>query len=400
MDKILAVALTDLRVNFRERSTLIFLVLLPAFMVVVVAFANGAFATDNTERPRTRLEVVDNDNTERSAQFLQTLRLLDDNLILCPMDREGCDTEEISATLEIPAGFGEALFSDTPISVIYRTDEDPLQVSPVYGTIQAAASRVSGAVVARRLGESVIEEDAEFGQSVFNRASEIWATNPVSVAYSEAPIDVDSEEAVRAQPGFRQSVPGIGSMYVLFTVLAGTTILINERKNWTLQRLITMPVTGSQVIAGKMLARFIMGMLQYLVAFGIGMFFAGQMGFSFGNSPLALLLVMMSFTFFSCALALLLATVVSTEQQAGGVTTFLALTMAAIGGAWWSLNLEFIPDFMQSISYLSPIRYAMDGFSRVILNGGGIADVLPQVGILVGVGTVLFVIASRRFRIA
>jgi hypothetical protein len=212
MDKILAVALTDLRVNFRERSTLIFLVLLPAFMVVVVAFANGAFATESNERPKTLLGVVDNDNTEISAQFLDTLRALDDTLVLCPMDGEGCDTQESSATLEIPEGFGEALFSDTPISVIYRTDEDPLQVSPVYGTIVAAASRVSGAVVARRLGESVIEEDSEFGQSVFNRASEIWSTNPVSVAYSEAPVEVASEEAVRAQPGFRQSVPGIGSM--------------------------------------------------------------------------------------------------------------------------------------------------------------------------------------------
>jgi ABC-2 type transport system permease protein len=147
-----------------------------------------------------------------------------------------------------------------------------------------------------------------------------------------------------------------------------------------------------------MLARFVLGMLQYGVAFGIGVFFAQILGFNFGNSPAALILVMMAFTLCMCAVALLLATIAETDQQAAGWMTFIALTLAPIGGAWWSLDFEFVPEFMRQISYLSPLRYAMIGFNKVIYEGGGIIDVLPHVGILLAIGAVLFVLAVRRFK--
>jgi ABC-2 type transport system permease protein len=421
MDKILAVAINDLRINFRDRSTFIFLVLMPAFMVIVIAFANGAFATPVTERPKVLVDVINHDDSALSTEFLTTIRRMDETLVLCPMDNDADDMCKLSgsalnaeqaaeriesnttrAALEIPAGFGESLLNDQPVNVSYRSKEAANEASAVFGTIQAAASRVSGAIIARRVGAVVgagsLQADAAFAQVVYERAADIWETNPVSVNFVEAPVDEMSEEAIRARPGFRQSVPGMGSMYVLFTVLAGVSILINERKNWTLQRMLTMPVSGGQVIAGKMLARFVMGMLQYAIAFGVGLFFAMQLGFNFGNSPLALIAIMAAFTFCGCALTLLLATMVQNDSQAGSVTTLVALTLAPIGGAWWSLEFEFIPEFMRTISYLSPIRYAMDGFSKVIYNNAGVIDVLPQVAVLLAAGIVLFAIAARRFK--
>ncbi len=55
---------------------------------------------------------------------------------------------------------------------------------------------------------------------------------------------------------------------------------------------------------------------------------------------------------------------------------------------------------MQAISYLSPFRYAMDGFNAVIREGGGFAEVLPSSGILLAVGALLFALAVRRFKVA
>src|SRR5690606_6554093 len=121
-----------------------------------------------------------------------------------------------------------------------------------------------------------------------------------------------------------------GSMYVMFTVLAGAFILLRERKQWTLQRLITMPVARWQVIGGKMLARFIMGMIQYGVAFLFG---ALVLGVRFGGSLPALLLMMVSFVLCMTALAFLLATFVQSEMQASSVITLMALTLAPLGGA-------------------------------------------------------------------
>jgi ABC-2 type transport system permease protein len=188
-------------------------------------------------------------------------------------------------------------------------------------------------------------------------------------------------------------------MYVLFTVMAGVSILVQERKSWTLQRIGTMPVTASQVIMGKMLARITLGMIQFAFAFAIGLGFGAIFGVSFGNSIPALILVMLAFTFCISALTLLLATFIQNDSQAGSISTLVALTLAPIGGAWWSLENEFIPEIMRTIAQVSPVYWAMDGFSAVIRRGGGIAEVLLPVGVLLAIGAVLFALATRRFRI-
>jgi ABC-2 type transport system permease protein len=161
---------------------------------------------------------------------------------------------------------------------------------------------------------------------------------------------------------------------------------------------LTTPATRGQLIIGKMLARFVLGMIQFLIVFGVGLIFGLFMNFNFGNNPVGLLLVMAAFVLCVCALTLLLATLVSTDQQAGSITTFAALILAPIGGAWWSLDLEFIPDFMRQIAWISPVRWAMQGFNLLIFENASILDTLPYVGGLLALTVVLFVIAVRRFQ--
>jgi ABC-type multidrug transport system permease subunit len=426
LNKIIQIALNDLRVSFREGGTLVMMVLVPVVLVIAVALANGAFDTSGPAEPETvLLDVVDQDQSELSGQFLQTIRSLNENLVLCPSD----DADNICALdgavlntelgqtrlndgvvdgyLEIPTGFGETLLSDGRVDLVYRSDAELGEADPILQTVQVAAQRVSASLIARQMGDQIavdvlaIEDAGEvetFTSSIYQRAGEIWATNPIIVSFSQADIDTQVADSASQQPGFRQSVPGMGSMYVMFVVLAGTSVLLNERKTWTLQRLMTMPVTGGEFIAGKMLSRFLLGMLQYAVAFGVGLIFAQILGFSFGSSPIALILVMAAFVICICGLALLLATFVKTDQQAGSIVTLLALILAPIGGAWWSLNLEFIPSFMRQIAWLSPIKWAMEGFGRVIYDNGGIIEVLPFVAMLLAAGVTMGAIAASRFK--
>lgn len=417
MKKILYVALNDLRITFADRSTLVFLVVIPAVLVIVVGMANGAFANTGGSTSRTVMLINDQDQSEISQQLVANIDTISPDFILCPQesDNDFCKIEadvtdaeavsslitgnKISSYIEIPAGFGASFDQGQPASVVYRSDEQIQDASPGYNTLDAAVRRLNGALTARQVSTSLTQAGVvnvdNFSSIVFGNASAIWANNPVTVNRVE--LELDEATLARRAPGFRQSVPGMGSMYVMFTVLAGVTLLLIERKNWTLQRMMTMPVTKGQFIAGKMLGRIIMGMIQYGVAFGVGIVLAQWQGFSLGN-PLGLVAVMLAFTLCISALALLLGTMVKNDMQAAGVTTLIALTLAPIGGAWWSLDMEFIPQFMKSLSYVSPIRYAMDGFNTIIIDGGTVIDVLPQVGVLVGIALVLYIIAIRRFR--
>lgn len=417
MTKLWHVTLNDLRVTFNEKGIWVNLVVIPIVLIFIIGLVNGG-AGGGGGRVVVRVDVFDNDNSPLAARFLDELRAVNETLVLCPMDNDEDDicqlsgaeltleaaqsrleNNQVRAIVSIPAGFAGDILAGEPVAIEYRSQDDPTQPGPVLQSVQAVTQRTGAAAVAARVALSVYENSGvpfrfssdtdreNFQQAVYDRASAIWDSLPQTVTYTQT-IAQDNTTS-----GFSQSVPGMGTMYVMFTVLAGTFILLRERKQWTLQRLIMMPVTPGQVIGGKMLARFIMGMIQYSVAFGFGIL---VLRVPLGNNPAALVLVMAAFATCMTALAFLLATVVRSEMQANSMITLIALTLAPLGGAWWPL--EIVPEWMRTVGHISPVAWAMDGFNTIIYRSGGVGDVLLPVAVLLGAALVMFFIAVRRFR--
>lgn len=418
MDKIWSVAVNDLRVTFRDKSIWLTLVIIPLVIIFFIGLANGGFGGDGGS-VTLLVDTFDQDGSDLSAELLANLKAANSSIVLCPADNNADDvcqlkgetlTEDMaarritdgvtSATLVVPADFSGKALAGEPVNVVYRSQANLNQNGPVLQALQAVLQRVGGAVVASRVGEEVFENSGlagatfrdeadreSFSQQVYTTARQTWDTLPPVVTFSES-----AEKEGREPSGFSQSVPGIGTMYVMSTVLIGCLVILTERKQWTFQRMLTMPVSANQVVAGKMLARFVMGMIQYAVAFGFGLL----LGVYFGDSPLALLLIMVAFTLCSTAFALLLATFVKTEMQAGSLINLVVLILAPLGGAWWPL--EIVPQWMQTVGHISPIAWAMEGFRNVIFHGGGVESVVPNVLILLAITVVVFFIAVRQFK--
>jgi ABC-2 type transport system permease protein len=226
-----------------------------------------------------------------------------------------------------------------------------------------------------------------FEQAVYSEAAQLWTNPPATVSYQSTVAD-DGDSI----NGFNQAVPGMGTMYVLFTVMGGALLLLQERQNSTFQRLMTMPVSRAQLLGGKALARFTMGMLQYAVAFGVGF----ALGVNFGDSFIGLVLLMVAFVICVTALTFLFGTFVTTEQQAGSVSTLIALTLAPLGGAWWPL--EIVPDFMQKIGHLSPVAWVMDGFTELSFRNGTFSDVIIPILVLLAMAAAMFLLSITRFK--
>jgi ABC-2 type transport system permease protein len=84
------------------------------------------------------------------------------------------------------------------------------------------------------------------------------------------------------------------------------------------------------------------------------------------------------------------------ENQISALTTLLGMTMGALGGAWWPLDIA--PDFMQIVGHLTPVAWAMDAFRQLFFFGGGLPDVLLPVGVLLAAALLLFGIGIRAFK--
>jgi ABC-2 type transport system permease protein len=152
------------------------------------------------------------------------------------------------------------------------------------------------------------------------------------------------------------------------------------------------PITRGQILGGKILTYFTLGMLQYLVVFAVGL----VVGLDFGPNPALILLVMVAFVLCCTALTFAVAPSLHSEGQASVVTQLLSLTFASLGGAWWPL--EIVPEFMQRIGHLTPVAWVMDAFRQLIFFGGGLMVILPQVGVLFAAALVLFGVGIWRFR--
>ena len=416
MQNIINIAQNDLRIFFSERGNIIGLTVLPIFLTLAIGVAfGGSFGGGGASEPILyRIDVIDNDKSVSSAQLIDSL-LDTDILQLCPMDAD-CDYEgelsleaslqrlednNITATIIIPQGFDADLQAFQDVSLPYYTTETLQSGTPVGSAISAVIERMNSAVVAGRVGGIVgdnlgegFADDAEkqdFTQAVYDRATELMDTQPLVIRYILSEQGEQSGTSVGT--GFGQSVPGVGAMQVLFTVLAGLVTLIRERKQWTLQRLAVLPLTRAEILAGKILTYFTLGMIQYVILLIVGLI----VGVNYGSSIIALILLVSAFVLCVTALTFAVATRVTSEDQANSMSTLLALLLAPLGGAWWPLAI--VPDFMNIIGHLSPVAWVMDGFNKLIFFGGGLVDVLPEIGILLLASAVLFAVGVRGFQI-
>jgi ABC-2 type transport system permease protein len=409
----------DLRVFLKQRSNLISLLLTPAIMTVIIALVDsGVFIG----KPVRILDVIDQDGTAASAQFLAAIRQANSDLTLCPMDNTEKDicglgnatilTESQAqgrvakskslALLEISSGYETSLTAQQPVTLTFHSLGNFSSSQVPQQAVQAALSQVNTAAVASQVGLSVINtfqgqpvtgnQAGQIKDSLYQQALKLENGKTVTIDFQ---LSYQADEITTGeylQYGLGQSVPGMGFMFSLMTIFGAMTALIVERHQWTLQRLGSMPVSRSTLLAGKILARFTLGLLQFLVVFIVGALFK----MNFGKDPLALLLLVIVTSLAITALAFAVGSGLKNPAQASMLGLLLSLTLAPVGGAWWPMNIS--PKFLQIIGHVSPVAWAMDGFTALTYRGATLVDILVPMAVLAGMTIVLFLIAIPRFK--
>jgi ABC-type multidrug transport system permease subunit len=195
---------------------------------------------------------------------------------------------------------------------------------------------------------------------------------------------------------FDQYVPGFGLTFLLIDVLWGVSVgLIDERDWGTLQRLRVSGATVSGILVGKMLARFIIGLLQMVVLFGFGWLL---FGITLGAHPWALLLPAAAVSFAAAAFGLVIACIARTRDAVLPIGAMAAMAMAAIGGCWWPIGFE--PSWMRTAALWVPTTWTMQAFNDLMIRGLQPSSVLWPAAITFGLGLVYLaagVIASSQF---
>ena len=157
------------------------------------------------------------------------------------------------------------------------------------------------------------------------------------------------------------------------------------------RRMLSTPTATRTVVIGETLGR-------YLIALFQGLFIVGAAWMLFGvqwGDWTATLALLLAFSLVGTAAGMLIGSLFSNDQQAGGIGVMLGMGFGALGGTM--IPLEIFPETMRRVAHVTPHAWGMDAFSD-IFRGGGIADILPELGVILAMGTGILALAIVAFR--
>ena len=175
----------------------------------------------------------------------------------------------------------------------------------------------------------------------------------------------------------QQNVPAWSQFGIFFIVLPVAGAFIQDRINRIHQRLLAMSMGYLTLMCGRILAYMGLCVVQCALIGGIGKWVLplwGTPSLDMGGDPLALLVMA------ATGYGILLGTVVDSYEQASMFGPIFIVIAAALGGIM--VPVYAMPDFMQKVSVISPLAWGLNGTLDVFVRGGGLADVLPEAGVL------------------
>ena len=188
-------------------------------------------------------------------------------------------------------------------------------------------------------------------------------------------------------------LPGvIGLLISLITVMLTSMSIVRERETGTIEQIIVSPIKPLELILGKSIPFVIIGFVDIVI---ITIIAIAWFGVPFHGSFLFLLFSGFLYILSNIAIGLFISTVSKTQQQA--MLSFFLIFMPAILLSGFIFPIYSMPDIIQLITYLNPLRYFISVIRGVFLKGVGFAALWKDLLGLLIIGVSLIVVSTRWF---
>jgi len=370
--RILHVAWNDLRIMVGDKIFFFWTLAFPVFFIVIFGLL---FKAGESAPPVAELTVVNLDQGRWGAYFVEKIKSPGVGVVLA--DKEPA---EYSRLLILPVDFSANIEArrDQALAFKKRSDASTKAAARVETRLYQAIARMVSELVLYGEGDLTrfLNGHAEFRDLV--QVKSRFPENTVTVVPS----------------GFDHSIPGTTVQFIMMMVLIyGGITVMEDRKKGILGRLLFSPLSTGELFQAKLLGRWLMGLLQALMLIVVGKIF---FRLNLGSFPLSLL-VLAVFALAMAALSVFIGSLVGKEDMIVGLAVLLSNIFAALGGCWWPS--EIVAPGLRRVGLVSPAYWAMDALHKLRFFNGGFSDILPHLGVLLGLAIVLTVVAGRYFKI-
>ncbi len=396
---ILTIALKDLKQIARDRMSLLFLVIMPlAFTFLMGLLVGGNQQTDT----RLNVGLINNDPQGALTQTLagllgnsQTIKMVQ----LTPEEESGIsdqiNTGKLAGALIIPANYSNDLLDEKNTQVRIIANPSGTGGQTVLTELQAKISQLLGALETGRLSlqaTTVQKPVADPQAYLVNTVSvSIQAWQQPSIRVNSEPVSTGANKS--GFSGYVQTSPGMLVQFAIGGLIGAASVMVLERRNRTITRLLIAPVTKAQIILGHLLGVTVMVFFQESILILAGQFFFQV---NYFQNPVGTLVMMLVVALFCGSLGLFFGAISKKPEQAIMWPLIAMFLLTALGGAWFPLDIT--SQAFYTVGHFTPGAWIMDGFQNIILRGLGFSSILLPAAIIMIYAALFFGLAVWRFR--
>jgi ABC-2 type transport system permease protein len=338
----------------------------------------------------------------------ELLKLLAESQVIRPVPQEGIEGSaveervhagELAAALVVPGGFSQRALEQEMPDLTMIVDRSSVEGQTAVRGVETVVSRLQGAVETAHISADKYQAEEGFESEAARQAYLKEAASLAMVAWQEPPLAVDVEKAGSASEagevagGFEQASPGMMVQFALYGLITSGMVLLAERQVGALGRLMTTPIRRAQVIAGHVLAMFLVALMQQLMLVALGQW---VFGVDYMRAPVAVLVVTVVLSLWVSSVGLLIGALSRSQGQVITGALVAMFVFSALGGAWFPL--EVAGKTFSTVGHAMPTAWAMDGLQNVVVRGLGLRSVLLPAGVLLAYALAFFGLAVWRFR--
>ena len=407
MLKTFLIGIKDVKLAFRDRAALIFMLLAPFLLTLGMGLVTGRFSGSNSSGISDIPVVIVNQDDGELAEALVDVfysedlaELVEPSLGTSPeAARLQVDEDEVAAAIIIPAGFTNSIIPNqedlkngiTPETVkieMYANPSRPTSAGIIKSILDEFMSRIeegsiSGqtSILQMLISGRITPEQAEAaGEEMSERLQNAPEDDTLAITLNSATADGEEVEF----DVLAYLAPGMALMFLMFTVSYGGRSILAEKSQGTLPRMLVSPTNATQILGGKVFGIFLTGVAQMLILIGATtLLFQLKWGNTFGVIVLVLAAV-----FGATGWGLLITALARTPAQVGSVGSAMMLIFGILGGSF--MSLDQMPVIVQTVSRITPNSWALDGFTTLAL-GGSLSALSTPITALLTMGGVLFV---------
>ena len=411
MKKLFLIGIKDLKLMFRDRAALTFMLLAPFLLTIGMGFVTGRFSGGASGLSNIPVIVVNLDKQDLGDALEDLFSSEDLTDLMEPIAssdpeaaRRSIDDNQASAAVIIPEGFTESIIPAEGTML----DPNYVQPEPVKIEVYTNPSSPTSAGVVKAIVDefiSRVEEGRTSGMTSIVGLMSNGLLNPLNVENEASELFQHVDESESSAITLRKNTkgadavdfdmlsyfaPGMALMFLMYTVSYGGRSILAERSQGTLPRLMISPTHTTQVLGGKVLGIFFMGVAQVgILILASTLFFQVKWG-----DPLGVIVLILAAVFGASGWGMLITAFARTPAQVGSTGSAIMLIFGIMGGSF--INLEQMPAFIQTFSKITPNAWGLDGFTTLAL-GGTLKNLTEPITALLIMGTVLFAIAVVLF---